>query len=294
MANFDFMFAPGNGDTDNLQQGDILLRTSKLASKINEAHEYYSSASDYHYFMVLTQSCDLVRRGNKVKAPYITLAAVRPLSILMDRILSRYLSSIDDFPLRVCKRENETQTKQYLERLLHNTEDRFFFIRKDENRGFAQDYVVYLTLSIALRVDHYDACLESKIAQLNDVFQAKVGWLTGNIYSRVGTPDFEEHEAKPEEFKESFFEEVMYNNVVWASPEQIKHLKDLSRARKPTTEQEAYELVGEVKTDAVYLAERIANQLKQKGLLTDSVEEIERKVVNLLAGDRVFKRYLGR
>ena len=47
-----------------------------------------------------------------------------------------------------------------------------------------------LPLSMSIRVEHYDACLEGRVAQLTDLFQAKLGWLLGQQFSRVGTPDW--------------------------------------------------------------------------------------------------------
>jgi hypothetical protein len=38
---------------------------------------------------------------------------------------------------------------------------------------------------------HFQTCLDAKILQLNDTFQAKLGWLVGQMYSRVGTRDWE-------------------------------------------------------------------------------------------------------
>ena len=74
---------------------------------------------------------------------------------------------------------------------------------------------MFLALSVALRISHYDACIGAKVAQLDDVFQAKVGWLTGNLYSRVGTPDLEEKEDDAERIKEQFYEDVLRSRTVW-------------------------------------------------------------------------------
>ncbi len=48
----------------------------------------------------------------------------------------------------------------------------------------------FLALSVALKIEHYDLCLAAKIAQLTGEFQAKLGWLVGNLYSRVGTKEW--------------------------------------------------------------------------------------------------------
>lgn len=52
--------------------------------------------------------------------------------------------------------------------------------------------VAYLKLSIALKSkEHYDKCLAAKKIELADEFKAKLGWMVGNMYSRVGTADWE-------------------------------------------------------------------------------------------------------
>ena len=69
-----------NPDMSSLCQGDILKITEEIKTVLTEVHPYFLN-DQYKYFMVLTQSCDLVRRnGSKCKTPYITLAAVRNFS----------------------------------------------------------------------------------------------------------------------------------------------------------------------------------------------------------------------
>ena len=69
--------------SDDLQQGDVISRTQQLDAVLKDVHPHYFYGEDYRYFLVLTQSCDLVRRpGYKsalCKSRYITLAAIRPL-----------------------------------------------------------------------------------------------------------------------------------------------------------------------------------------------------------------------
>src|SRR5215203_5095036 len=69
----------------DLQQGDLLSRQDAFCDLIRQFHPYYLK-QDYTHFLVLTQSGDLVRRqSGKVTAPYITLAAVRPLVLALER-----------------------------------------------------------------------------------------------------------------------------------------------------------------------------------------------------------------
>jgi len=283
-----FIFEDGSGDLNALHQGDILQKTALLKRVMREAHPYYADAEDYHFFMVLTQSCDLVRRGGKrPRARYITVAAVRPFSIVFERLISKHRKNVDGFPIDICDRAQELRVKQTLERFLHNTEADTFFIRRASKDIFQEDYSVFLNLSIALRIDHYEACLKSKKAQLRDVFQAKIGWLAGNIYSRVGTPDLESELSDPEAHKEEFFEELLYSRRVWLSPSQIKNLKTKVDRDQPYDEEAARTILESVPSDAEALAQRVADQLVQNKIVDKEKRET---VVNILSSDRRFRR----
>ena len=79
-----------NYKRDDLRQGDLLRITDDLSSVLKKYHPHYLK-SDYTYFLVLSQSCDLVRReGRPCNANYISLAAVR----LFDVVIKREVQSI--------------------------------------------------------------------------------------------------------------------------------------------------------------------------------------------------------
>ncbi|BAC47429.1 bsr2164 [Bradyrhizobium diazoefficiens USDA 110] len=42
---------------------------------------------------------------------------------------------------------------------------------------------------------HLATCVAAKILQLTDTFQAKLGWLVGQMYSPVGTQDMDADKA---------------------------------------------------------------------------------------------------
>src|ERR1700682_4541608 len=154
----DFVFAPPEQTEKNsLVQGDLLVRNAGLQSILSQAHGYYATAPDYNYFLVLTQSCDLVRRRSRPKARYITLAAARPLTLVIDRFLAKIRHDYQ-FPVMLCQKDQEIRARQLLERLLHNTEDGFFFLKKDSHPAIDQDLCVFLPLSVAVRAEHYEAC----------------------------------------------------------------------------------------------------------------------------------------
>lgn len=289
----DFIFST-KIDNTSLLQGDILQKTPLLKEAVAKAHRYYADAEDYHFYMVLTQSCDLVKRGGrKPRARYITIAAVRPLDVVVERQITKFAEPISGFPILVYKKENELGVKNYLERLLHNTQEKdgLFFIRRGSHPAFTEDYCVFLYLSIALRIDHYETCLAAKVAQLDNVFQAKVGWLTGNLYSRVGTPDVEDHQQNPEQYKKEFYEQVLSERTVWLSSEQRQQLKQALKTNNPSNEQEAREMIAVLKTDMDYLAERIVKKLVDAKIIAAEDTTVE-AAKNILANDKLFKKLM--
>ncbi len=273
-------------------QGDVLQRTEKLQDVIRIAHPYYADADDYHFFMVLTQSCDLVRRGGKQpKSRYITLAAVRPLKVALERELAKYSAGLPNFPIRICDKQGETRVKQLLERFLNNTEPGFFFIRKGSKDIFERDYCVFLTLTIAIRSSHYDECLGAKVAQLSDVFQAKVGWLTGNIYSRVGTPDFGDFEQDPKLYRTEFFREVLEESTVWLTSEQKRQLSAKIRQQIPTNTVEAQNMIDSLDDETKILAKRLSDRINQEIIIDNAAKE---KIEHIISSDKLLRKILTR
>src|SRR3954447_2573112 len=74
-----------------LMQGDVLRRTPALNGLLKEVHPHFYQHPKNLYFMVLTQSCDLVPRGrsNACKAPYIAITPVRTLDMVIERHIAQ-------------------------------------------------------------------------------------------------------------------------------------------------------------------------------------------------------------
>jgi hypothetical protein len=102
------------------------------------------------------------------------------------------------FPLVEVKAElpvlgvkSKTKILEFLRRLLNNNEPGYFYLDAVDT-PLSSDSVAFLNLSIAVKSDlHLGTCVSAKILQLTDTFQAKLGWLVGQMFSRVGTPDWE-------------------------------------------------------------------------------------------------------
>ena len=209
---------------ETLCQGDVLEKTDDLIDAMKEIHPYFCNES-YKFFIVLTQSCDLVRRyGNKCKTNYITLAAVRDYNdfIRKELIDKHYAEKYKGFLL--VEEKNKNKIEQLLERLYNNNESDYFFLYKDNSFGLSNSMVAYLKVSIALKSElHHEKCLSDKKIELSDEFKAKLGWLVGNMYSRVGTQDWES--AGMEERKKELIDNDIYSNCIVGIKSKLTELK---------------------------------------------------------------------
>ncbi|MEW5924725.1 MAG: hypothetical protein AB1746_12130 [Candidatus Zixiibacteriota bacterium] len=188
---FTYQYPEGDLQQGDLQQGDLLKFTDTIKEVLNTCHPYYASRSDYTFLIVLTQTCDLVRRRQaNIKSRYITVAVVRPLEVAINRELGKYLRSGVEKKYNVCSNDNREWVEGFLKNLLNNNVPEYFYLEREPDLKIYEQYVAFLNLSIALKIEHYDKCLSARFGQLKEIFQAKLGWLLGNTYSRVGTPDW--------------------------------------------------------------------------------------------------------
>jgi hypothetical protein len=179
--------------TIELMQGDVLRRTPELDGVLETVHPHFYQHPKNLYFLVLTQSCDLVPRRptNICKAPYIAIAPVRSLELVIERQVAQYRSADVRSDLPVIGTKAKTKISEFLGRLLNNNEPGFFYL-DSEGTDLATDCVAFLNLSIAIKTElHLNTCIAAKMLQLTDTFQAKLGWLVGQMYSRVGTQDMD-------------------------------------------------------------------------------------------------------
>lgn len=202
-----FHFTYASEPRKDLQQGDILKRTDGVCSLLEEVHPHYFHGNDYEYFLVLTQSCDLVRRDGLCKSHYVTIAAVRPLSKALEREMHGQLSSPVEKRARFSSEDKRQRLVLFLQRLLNNNEPEYFYLHREPEASLNGDFCAFLRLSISVKAQlHYETLLGARILQLRESFQHKLGYLVGNMYARIGTTDwveenreteFHEHTQKP-------------------------------------------------------------------------------------------------
>jgi len=167
---------------------------------LEDVHPHYLK-DDYRFFIVLTQSCDLeLRDGETCSARYLTIAAVRPLDLVIQRELQKYQNTLA-LRANVCKSSVRTKLSQFIERLLNNNESKYFYLHECPQYKLDESVCAFLHLSIALKAErHYETCLAARILSLREVFRAKLGESVGRLYSRVGTEDWVPKHRNREEF----------------------------------------------------------------------------------------------
>ncbi|GMV22741.1 MAG: hypothetical protein AMXMBFR57_26900 [Acidimicrobiia bacterium] len=177
--------------TDDLEQGDIIAPSPAVKAIFAAVHPHFQH-DKYLGFMVATQSCDLVRRATHSKANYISLVAIRPLTQVLHKILGLSLKAVDGEA--TFKTSEKTEGRRLLERLFNQNEQALglFFLYPDLDAGIDESAVAFLRVSVAVRSEHCDALREARVGRLTESFQAKLGWLIGNLYVRPATPDWQD------------------------------------------------------------------------------------------------------
>ncbi len=180
-------------DTDDLLQGDIISRSRELVRVLSEVFPYFCDER-YIAFLVTTQSCDLVQRpGKHCKAKYITLAVVRELRPLLAELLEELCGTV--IP-GVYKKESRYTAEQLLVRIINQNEQArgLFYLHPDADVGIATPSVAILRVTFSLRRKHYDLLMDARCGRVQGEYANKLGWLSGNLFSRVATRDWGERE----------------------------------------------------------------------------------------------------
>lgn len=270
-----FIFKPPEGaHFDALRQGDLLLRTARVREALSQGHQHYANHPAYTHFLVLTQSCDLaVRVGGRFRAPYITICAAKPLSAYLDKKLADAFAERD--PIRVGRSAMYKGAEGVIKRLISNTSEEVFFLDALVAPSVSEPLCAFLQLSIALKAEHYDALLKAKQAEMTDIFSAKVGWMTGNLYSRVATPDlYETDPAMAEAYERQLIDDLLQQNTEWLDTRQVKEyrkqLKALAATKgTPVSAQEARDIALACPKPIQELSGAVLEVLSQSGISVD-------------------------
>jgi hypothetical protein len=258
-------------------QGDVLERTSAIDNLLKVVHPHFHGRMKNLFFMVLTQSCDLVQRkaGGGCKAPYITIAPVRSLDSVIERHLAQLPSPNALAEVPVLSAKAKSKASEFLVRLFNNNEQGYFYL-DGEDTVLPCQCVAFLNLSIAIKAnEHYGKCLEAKRLQLTDVFQAKLGWLVGQIYSRVGTDDL------PQEVLTKKVQSALKDAALWIDDSKVTVLEEAYAQLNadgqgvPMTSAQVAQAISRAKTRKQQVMNQVASVLS-KALGEDQAELAQR------------------
>jgi hypothetical protein len=276
--------------TSDLMQGDVIKRTPEVEAILREVHPHYFQRPDNKFFIVITQDCELVRRDGKTCASrYISIAPVRSLRLVVNRYLERYFQK-DFASVPICKQGEQGRVRNFLERLLNNNEGDYFFLRAEHGRDFPEDCCAFLALSIALKANfHYQTLIQARILQLKDSFRAKLGWLVGQMYARVGTVDWAAEEMR------RVVDNILKSSSIWVEERKLRALKKLLReweAQHPEKTLDA-EIVAILADKVPRRKESVVQQavelLCEKGLLEN---EVKARAANLIRNDSIISNLI--
>ncbi len=179
-------YAPCKPASD-LEQGDFLLQTAELRAALTEAHPHFTKEK-FLGFVVITQTCDLVRRPSPA-TPFVAIAAVRSLRSVLPKLLR---TACDPWDVGIFPESRRDSARKLLERLFNQNEQALgvFYFHPDADLELGEPAVALLRVSVALKAQHYDALLSARRGRLRADFQAKLGWLVANLYGRAASADW--------------------------------------------------------------------------------------------------------
>ena len=103
------------------------------------------------------------------------------------------------FPL-----SGKEEAKRLLERILNQNEQGIglFFLYQDADLKLGEPSVAMLRVTVSIKSEHYSDLVRARVGRLKPEFQAKLGWLLGNLYNRPATPDWADQEGGAEKFEQ--------------------------------------------------------------------------------------------
>ncbi len=178
-----------------LRQGDILQPTEdlrRLLAKVEPLNDKRWLA-----YIITTQDCDLVCREGKCDTAFVNIAGVISLATALPELLGAVCQQLPICKVpRIYPQEKKNEAAHFVKKILNQNawKEGLFYLQSDAGVQLGEPAVALLRLSCSLRLDEavYEVCQKARTGRLCGLFRAKLGWTVGNLFSRVGTPDWGE------------------------------------------------------------------------------------------------------
>lgn len=277
---------------DDLNQGDIILPDRSFKQAVGEIHPWLEDKR-YNGFIVLTQTCDLAHRGgNPNKAKHLEIAPFRSLGPLVAGYADHVTGSkvVDGLYYE----HDQPQVKAFVKRILNENETGhgLFYLPPDLGIGIGDHSAATLRVSFALRAsEHYAAIQRCRRGGLKPPFEAKLGWMLGNLYGRPATPDWVPTNGNRESERE-LTENLVCGDLNWVAKAYVKQAKRIGIEYSKRPAHEAEELIKACKPpnalEGALSSVKEAVKRAQAGVQDETLSEI----VKQLANDPVFTSIL--
>jgi hypothetical protein len=274
-----------------LEQGDLLKKTEYIIQLLNQYHPHYATHPANQFFIVLTQSCDLVTRGGSCKSEYVALAPVRPLRIVLEREFSDSLRNRVPKGQPFASNSTRERYEDILTKIFNNNYAKYFYLEKQPERGLSEDMCAVLPLSISIKSEHYQECLKARFLQLDDAFQSKLGYLVGQQYAKVGTKDWDESAIKAK------VESVVTGMAVWVNDSDVGTLMrtvsefEAANPGAPVDSANLAEMISKIPTKKQQAIDATLEFLVSQKLLPEGRSPERMKVRKALTSDTGFAKF---
>jgi len=272
----------------DLQQGDIIRPSAELSKVLKEIHPHFDDPK-YIGYVIITQSCDLARRsGKSCTSRYINIAVVREIDAILDALLDPARKQVH---AGIYLKQHKEDARNLISRLISQNEQNLglFYLHPEPEMSIIKPSVALLRVTAALRREHYELLVSSRSLSLKPEFQAKLGWLAGNLFSRVGTTDWNEDDrqkARDELIKKLLREHENEQSIYWFSKDAVDNAKSLPESG--TRE----DFIRHCKSfKKVSMQDAISESLKKhvRNVIADVSDEQLRKLAHLVRSDADLK-----
>ncbi|MCX7048203.1 MAG: hypothetical protein NTX50_22305 [Candidatus Sumerlaeota bacterium] len=126
----------------------------------------------------------------------------------------------------IFKKEIKERALMLIERVINQNEQNLglFYLHPDADAGISVRCVAVLRVSISVKAnEHYRTLIAARVGRLQQAFQHRLGWMVGNLYSRVDVRDWKEDTEGKEE--EELIQEIFrFNRMepLWVASKTIR------------------------------------------------------------------------